>query len=653
MSKYWLAVILGLPAILLVFTLDRYYGYYYDNKFFNLLALKLLEQFKIYFYLGSHYHVPSSIFSYIAYLFMLVLGPGDLAMEAPAAIFHLLTAFACYKLGRHFHGEIFGLVFSVLVGLAPIHLIQIYTIPDLSFAIFLNVGSLYYFLTGLETSSVKRITLGAVLYSVGCFQAIYSLLLLPFYIICSFVFFIAAKNEGKEIGLVKRLFFLISFLFALPAYTYIYLLIKATFLAQNIGGFLFFAMPLAAIPLYIKKRPSGKFLLSVLFLAITTALLSYFDLIVQMDYFYFKHSFGYFIDAYPAGGYGGRPLARFIGQELNIFGIPVYMSVLTSMFEFVGKDFAKTSFFDFTALKHLYFDYFRMSFPAGIRFLFFAGVASMIIELITKIRKSEKLSLFFIYPLIWLVIAAAPFISLGPDYYNIRRIYILPLPYFFAAYGVIGIASLLSYCSRSRYSVSILILILTLATTLEQMKFSRDNIFGKYIADKTSNMYFKLFYGHYYGRSYKEAGEFLLNDAPLKENGHYRAALVYTIPEDSKVGRSLPLFNTIDWYTNNQIKIIFDFKDGSSTNYGSPLKLSGYLERLFYFNPELEVIYFADFVDDKNNFSYFSKVHKNIKPYAIADDDGSEEFDCVFYKFTKQYWKEQLTDDRRMLNLPS
>jgi hypothetical protein len=153
-------------------------------------------------------------------------------------------------------------------------------------------------------------------------------------------------------------------------------------------------------------------------------------------------------------------------------------------------------------------------------------------------------------------------------------------------------------------------------------------------------MYYKLFYGHFYGRSYKEVGAFLLEDAPLKENGVYRSALVYTIPEDSRIGRSLPLFNTINWYTQNRIKVFFDFKDLSSELYGTKEGLRAYLKRLFEENPGLDVVYFADFVDKDNNFAYFSVAHPDIEPYTIVDDDGLPAFDCMLFRFDRSSWHE-------------
>jgi hypothetical protein len=155
---YLLLSILAAPALLLLFTIGRYYGYYYDNKFFNLLTLELWEHFRLYLYLGSHYHVPSSIFSYLAYPLFLLLGPGDLPLELLAAIFHIATVYFSFRLGERFHGRPLGLLFALFAGLGPIHLIQVYTLPDLSFAIFLNISAVYYFLTGFKSHSIQLIT---------------------------------------------------------------------------------------------------------------------------------------------------------------------------------------------------------------------------------------------------------------------------------------------------------------------------------------------------------------------------------------------------------------------------------------------------------------------------------------------------------------
>lgn len=635
---YPLCLILIVPAVLFALTLDKYYGYYYDNKFFNLLALDLLEDFKVYLYLGSHYHVPSTLFSYFSYLLFLVLGPGDLAIELLATVFHLLTVCVCYRLGTDFHGRSTGIVFAILVAIAPILLIQVYTLPDLSFAVFLNITSVYLFLTGLKKLSPSTLVLAAVTYSIGCFQAIYSLMLFPFYI-ASLVLW-RQENRTAAVKLSKAAVKWCTIVF-LPSYTYLFLLFKATFMKTAPVMLTLALLSFALISVrFIKKIGGGRAFLLV-FPGVAIALLACFDLIVQIDYAFFGHEFGYFIEASPAGGYGGRPHTHFMGQGVRVLGFQLYSSVLTSMFEFVGGDFAKVSM-DFEPLRSLYSAYFLNSYPAFLRLLFYAGVASLLLESFNSLRKGEGLKLFSVYPLIWLGAALMPLVNLGPDYFNIRRIYIPPLPYLFAAFGAAWIASLAGSVAKglnSRTVYAAVLSVIVLLASCEQAWFSLDNIYLKYLSDKETSMYFKLFYGHYYGRSYKEAGEFLLKDAPLKKDGKYRAALVYTIPEDSRIGRSLPLFNTIDWYTKRQIRVIFDFKDKSRELYGTRDRLSAYLEGLFSKEPTLEAVYFADFIDDGGNFSYFSGAHRWIRPYAVINDDGTQNFDCKLFRFTRQGWK--------------
>lgn len=632
-------------VVLFAFTLGRYYGYYYDNKFFNLLALDLLEDLRVYLYLGSHYHVPSSIYSYLSYLVMLIFGPGDIAVEIPAALSHLATVYLCYRLGRRFLGTSVGIVFGVLVAWAPIHLIQIYTMPDLSLAILLNVAAIYLFLLGLEARSAMRIALSALIFSLGCFQAIYSLLLLPFYLLCAIAFtFWQDDTATPEKSLAPSVNYIVAvfFIFSLPAYTYLFLVYKATYL--QFSGYALLLLAAISVPLFIflqKNRGAlRRFFLPVLFFAATTSLLSYFDLIVQLDYYFFNHSLGQYIEADVAGGYGGRPLVHFMGRELSIYGFPIRMSVLTSMFEFVGKDFARLSAVNVTGLDHLYSAYFVKSFPGVIRWFFYAGAAGLVWRALCSIRSGRRPTVVLLFPIFWLAAVVNPFVDLGPDYFNIRRIYILPLPYLVAAIGAVELSALAGMAlKKSRVPVLVTLVALMMVS---QAQFSADNIFTKALNDKKTGMYFKLFYGHYYGRSYGETGAFLLKDAPLKENGIYKSALIYTIPEDSIVGRSLPLFNTINWYTQGKIKVYYAFKKKSAEIYGSKDGLANYIECLFEQSPALQAIYFADFVDDENNYSFFSKAHPDIRPYAIVDDDGSAAFDSILYKFERAGWKEGL-----------
>lgn len=651
--------ILAAPALLLLFTIDRYYGYYYDNKFFNLLTLEIWEHFRVYLYLGSHYHVPSSIFSYLAYPFFLVLGPGDYPLELLAGIFHIGTVYYSFKLGERFHGRQLGLLFALFVGLAPIHLIQVYTLPDLSFAVFLNTSAVYYFLDGSDGLSKRKLALAAVLYSLGCFQAIYSLLLFPFFVFYSFARLFAAPDvlarpvTDRPSVPGGRLLTAILFIAALPAYTYIYLLFKFTFMRSFGSAILMLVLP-AAVFLTVKiKRPfvMNSIGTPFLFVLVTAALLSYFDLIVQIDYLFFGHSFGYFLDATRAGGYGGRPPVKYLGAELFIYGVPIYMSVLTSIYEFAGSSFAKSSF-NLDALRHLYSSYFAVSYPFSVRVFFFIGLGSIAAGSVRRTLTEKRLPLFHAYPLVWLLAASATLIDLGPDYYNIRRIYILPLPYIFTAFGVLGFASAASYAAgrlgigagKAR-TAAFFSVALALFISADQLNYSVNNIFLRYGHDKKESMFFKLFYGHYYGRSYKEVGEFLLKDMPPQKDGIINSVLIYSIPEDTPYGRALPLFNTVNWYTKNKIRTICDFKDKSIELYGTPQRLMNYLESIFKPDPNVAAVYVADYVDeDDRNFSVFSKLYPRLDPYAVVDDDGVKRFDVKLFKFERGNWRDKLRE---------
>ena len=596
--------------------------------------------------------MPSSIFSYLAYPLFLVLGPGDFPLELLASVFHLATVYLSYRLGGLFHGRTLGLLFALFVGLAPIHLIQVYTLPDLSFAIFLNTASVYFFLSGLKDISGKKVVIGAVLYSLGCFQAIYSLLLFPFFLFYS-IAHLLGRSEGTRDdsrGRGRQVLTAFFFIAAVPAYTYLYLLFKFTFMHTWKSAALMLILPAAVFLTVRIRRPfaRGHAWFSFLFVLVAMALLSYFDLIVQMDYLFFDHSYGYFLDATRAGGYGGRPPVRYMGSELFIYGVPIYMSVLTSVYEFAGSSFAKSSF-SLDALRHLYSWYFAVSYPFIARLFFCIGLLYALAGAVKRFYTEKKTFLFYAFPVVWLAVASAPLIDLGPDYYNIRRVYILPLPYIFTAFGVVGVSRAAAYYAErfglsGKPAAAVLCVTLAVFISADQLRFSVRNIFQKYTHDKKTSMFFKLFYGHYYGRSYKEVGDFMLKDMPPQRNNIKNSVLIYSIPEDTPYGRAMPLFNTVNWYTNNRIKTICDFKTKSIELYGTPGRLAKYLESIFGPDPNVEAVYFADYVDEDNeNFSVFSKLYPRLKPYAVVDDDGVKRFDVVLFKFERSEWKKMLS----------
>jgi hypothetical protein len=458
--------------------------------------------------------------------------------------------------------------------------------------------------------------------------------------------------ENRERTFGRRAVAALFFIAAVPAYTYIYLLFKFTFMQNSKSAVLMLLLP-AAILLTARIRPAAwvRAGFSFLFVLVTLALLSYFDLIVQIDYFFFDHSFGYFLDATRAGGYGGRPPVRYMGTELFIHGVPIYMSVLTSVYEFAGSSFAKSSF-NLDAIKHLYSSYFAVSYPLSVRAFFFIGLISVAAGSVKSFIADKKLPLFYIYPLVWCVAASAPLIDLGPDYYNIRRVYILPLPYIFTAFGVLGAAAAAAavakwsgLCSNKQRVAVFFSVALAVFISADQIRFSVDNIFQKYTNDKKESMFFKLFYGHYYGRSYKEVGDFLLKDMPPQKDGIVNSVLIYSIPEDTPYGRALPLFNTVSWYTNNRIRTVCDFKDKSIELYGTPQGLTNYLDSFFKPDPNVAAVYVADYVDEEDqNFSVFSRLYPRLKPYAVVDDDGVKRFDVKLFKFERESWKEMLRE---------
>ena len=129
---------------------------------------------------------------------------------------------------------------------------------------------------------------------------------------------------------------------------------------------------------------------------------------------------------------------------------------------------------------------------------------------------------------------------------------------------------------------------------------------------------------------------FLLRCARLKYKGKLKSIFIFTIAADTSAGICSLFYNSIDWYTKNEIRIIYDVKPVSLVKYGTGQALAQYLNQLFYEYPDVQAIYFADFYDTKDNFSFFSKIHPDIPYYQIVNDDDLLDYDCILYKFVRK-----------------
>lgn len=639
-----------MPITVFIFTLGRYYGFYYDNHYFNLLALDLMDKFKPYFYIGSHYSIHSTLFSYLLYPVFIIFGPTDLSIELVSGLFHLLTVFICFRLGRRFYSKEFGLIFAALVALAPIHLINIYTWPELSFVVFLNLLSIYYFLVGFQERAKSKLIISSILYSLSCFQKIYSLLLLPFFVIYSLAQVILFKKKPLSLNQVStsspkyRFLNYIFYLMVIAACLYLIFLCAAMFISKHtILYYAFMAVSLFLLGLIFRKlsvvnRERLKFCALFMIIVVTTLLLL--DLFVQVDIHLFKQRFGYYRDTTYAGGFGvSRPVLNFTGKEISIFKKEIYPSVLSSLLSF--RAFYTRTSSNLWEIQKIFLSYYKQCLPLPITIFLIIGIVGLIADMLSK---KNKLDVRYIFPLVWLSAISISFINANP--YHIMRVYVLPLPYFFAALGIYYIANLAKYLkvriNNLRTIITLASVALVFLVNLNQLEFLVNNVYKKYKDDKAHSMYYPLFHGWPYGRSYKEVGEFLLKDAPLKKDGKFKSIFIYTIAPDTAVNICAIFYNAIDWYTQNKIKIIYDAKYISNIKYGSALALAQYLHNLFSTYPGVEVIYFADFYDTKDNFSFFSKIHKELKPYRLVNDDESIEYDCILYKFERDTWQAQM-----------
>lgn len=639
---------LAMPIVIFIFSIGRYYGFYYDNHYFNLLALDLMGGFRPWLYLGSHYTIHSSLYSWLVLPLFYLFGPTDFSMELLSAIFHLGTIVFCFKLGNGFFNRKIGIIFAFLVSIAPIYLLNIYTWPEYSLIAFLNLSSIYYFLTGFSEGSKRRIILSSVLFSLSCSQSIYSIALSPVYLVYAlFQAYLYLRNPGQPKYLpVRRKKSLFSaaliYLPVLIAFLYLAASLEAMFIGRSFRILYYGAICLvtfAGISIFNKLSAGAKKILnfSCLFFIITATALLLMDLFIQLDINFFGRNFGYYRDTTFAGGFGtARPFFVFGGAPLAIFGRPLYMSVLSSLLPFSSL-YSRVSF-SLPEFFRTQLAYYKNCFPPAINIFIIIGIIGILADILYRKFKKFPLNAGLIFALIWLLGITLAFFNAYAQ--QMLRIYVLPMPYLFAALGVYYVSRAAQYGFKGKRGVLVLTAsIVVLFLSLKQLLFIKGNIYDKYKYDKNRSNYFKLFHGWPYGRSYKEAGEFLLKDAPLKERDKFKSILVYTIAGDTSQGICSVFYNNIDWYTRNKIKILYDAKPVSRIKYGSSSALAGYLSRLFAAYPDVRAIYFADFYDTKDNFSFFSKMHPHIKPYKIVNDDDNLDYDCILYKFERDNWQ--------------
>jgi len=551
----------------------------------NLLALDMMDKFRPYLYLGSHYSIHSALYSYLAYPFFFIFGPTDFSMELVAALFHLATIIVCFKLAEKFISRTTGLIFAYLVSVAPIYLINIYTWSEYGLVAFLNVLSVYIFCLALSGSSPKKAVAAALLYSASCLQAIYSLLLFPFFIILPLCLWVC---RGRR---YRKSIFISAFLFA----------------------------------------------------AVTAAILILAEIFVQLDMNFFGQYFGYYRDSTFAGGFGtARPQFIWAGRLVTLFGRPWYFSVLTSITAF-SSGYARVAFNIFESASVMK-SYYRMCYPAAINLFFIIGLSGLIFIICRNWIKRQRLPGFGQVLLVsWFVAVCVSFVNVYP--YHLLKIYIMPMPYLFAALAVKYMGDLAKVLTKRRSAQTAVLVILTSFLVAGQLLFSYVHIFCKYKHDKARSMYYDLYHGWRYGRSYREVGDYLLKDAPLKKDGKFRSIFIYTVsPYTGRQGNEIcsVLYNSIDWVTRNKINIIYDDIHTSYNKYGTPESLRNYLYQLFFKFPEVQAIYFADFRDNGDNYSFFSRLYPGIKPYAVVNDDDRLDYDCVLYKFERANWLQQL-----------
>lgn len=508
-TQYILLSILLLPTVIFIFTLARYYGFYYDNHYFNLLALDLMEKFRPYLYLGSHYSIHSSLYSYLVLPLFHIFGPTDFSLELLSSLFHLCTIFVCFKLGRRFFDQSIGWVFAFLVAIAPIHLVNIYTWPEYSLITFLNTLSIYYFLAGFQDMSKWKLIISSLLYSLSCFQAIYSILLLPFFIIYALIQAILYSRNYEQTKLSQRnyrKYKFLSHIFKAPvllAFLYLIILLQVMY-ADNYATLFYLSCILFLFLLYLGFRwlpETSKRILKFcfLFFVIFATIMLLLDLFIQLDVNFFGQKFGYYRDTTFAGGFGTtRQAFVFKGRPIRIFACKIYVSVLNSLF-FFSSNYSKVSF-SLLQLWKTMSSYYRKCFPLLINIFMIIGLIGFITKIFYRKYKKQTLDIKYIFPSIWIIGIVTSFINVQP--HHILRIYILPMPYFFAAWGIYYLGFISKYIATNIFKVNLkdskivirfTILILALALNLSQLRFLLKNVYQKYKYDKAHSNYYQLF----------------------------------------------------------------------------------------------------------------------------------------------------------------
>ncbi|MDP2905759.1 MAG: glycosyltransferase family 39 protein, partial [Candidatus Omnitrophota bacterium] len=491
-ANLFLLPALAMPVVIFAFTFSRYYGFYYDNHYFNLLALEMTDKFRLCFYLGSTYSIHSTVFSYLVYPFFYIFGPTDFSMEFVSALFHLGVIIVCFQIGKDFFSKAFGLVFAYLVAVAPIYLINVYTWNEYTLIAFLNILSVYYYLRAFREHSGQKMALSSFFYALSCLQAIYSMLLLLFFVSYALLNLInfrkdaANFNQGAPRSRAPVILRIIFYIGAVLAFLYLILLLRAMFVSS------FAALYYAGISLLLlmgyfvfRKLPGilqEALRFHLLFFAIAAVILLLADLFVQLDVNFFGQQFGHYRDTYYAGGIGPfRAPFVFGGKALAIYGRPVYLSVLSSIFAF-RTGYAKVAL-DFSESARIMVSYYRQCYDPAVNLFFLFGIFGLFFDIARRAYKRERLDTRQIFPLAWLIAATAAFVNVYP--YHMLRIYILPMPYLLAALGINYIGDLSAYVyNRRRFAGTVALVALTLFLSLRQIDFCVKNIFRKFTADK-------------------------------------------------------------------------------------------------------------------------------------------------------------------------
>ncbi|OGX46338.1 MAG: hypothetical protein A3G38_00400 [Omnitrophica WOR_2 bacterium RIFCSPLOWO2_12_FULL_51_8] len=643
-SNPWLALIVSLPAAIFVLTLGRYYGFYYDNHYFNLLSQELIGHFKVYFYLGSHYTVHSSFYSYLLYPLFLIFGPSNFSAQLLSACFHLLAVLVCYKLGGRFFSRGLGLIFAALFAAAPFFLINVYTLSEYSLTVFLNLTCLYYFLLAFEERSRQKMVGAAVIYALSCFHTIYSLLGFPFFALYSCAQLFPKRDDVVLSGCGGCKFFRWPvFAVFFLAYLYAVLLLKEMFMPAMGALYGSSLIVFAGIFFWSVKRLSGaireRIKFSFLFIFISLGILLLLDLLVQIDINLFHQRFGYYRDTGYVGGFGtARVFFYFAGRQIKILGQNIYFSVISSLFAFTDS-YTRGSL-NLIEINRVMLGFYKGCFPPVINIFFIAGALGACLEFVRNGYKNSGFKVRLIFPLVWLIATSAAFVNTEP--LNVRRIALAPMPYLFAGLGILyagsalrfiaGIITKGSYQNKAALAAAAGI---TCSVTLSQLVFLKREVFDSYKYQNFNQNSYHFFHNWPYGRTYQEAGDFLLRDAPLKKGQTYRSIIVSIIPPNW-------FYGSIEWYTRDKIKVIYDLRYAAYINYGTKAALALYLNGAFLSSPDIEAVYFLDVVDPKGENNFFSRLHGDIPPYKVIDTGKAAVYDCLLYKFSRESWQEQL-----------